>query len=845
MAATGQKELRINVTAQDKASGILNKIQSAISNVAEGAKKTASAFINTKTATTALGTALGFSMVGAVNAVKQQLSEAKDMALDFETSMAKTNTILKLTPDALKDFGREIDNISTRLPVSSQELADASYYIASAGVSAQNSAALLELSAQVAVGAMTDTTTAFDGIIAVVKGYGLNLTEATNVADMFFATNKLGYTTVGEIADAIQKVATKANAAGLSLQELMAVYATFTGVTGNADIVTTQLQGAIAALASPTKEVREKFDQLGISYGKAAIEEKGFAGVAKEVYDAVDGDTVALRELIPEKEALTLITALATTQFDKYKTSVDAVTNSEGALAEAVAIMSQTTETKLALMQNKVDVWKKGVGKALLYIESLAIDFGYTIVGFVEVTVAGFSYLGIAIQSAINLAAKVLGGFITNFSAMASDVYQIAKNIAANIKAAFTGDEFVPITQGTTAFKEALSEVANEMSGPLEDAKNLFTTGVNNLNGLSANTAQAVEILSENLTSAADGADSASSSFGGFADSTSSAADQAKKLQENIDKLGDAYDKVEETATDALENVKRKTEETLGDLDKKITDIYSKMEDANAQFMKGQAQSNDDLAQAYVEQEDKVSSLLDSIKEKQQNIKDLQDEMAQQGASGSDTSGTQQQITNEQADLADVQAQYDKELEALNAFADQAKEIQDQIDEAKRRASLTDFERTVEDINKEKEERQKAFDEKMLQLANELIALQDQKAKIVALEQETTNTINALRTQAAALYEDLLSGMATATEEEVKKMIDALQALQDQTGAAGGETLNNSISDILGGGTGATTNNISINISSLPADVSAEEVAQMVIDQLTREVQTSTLASST
>ena len=63
--------------------------------------------------------------------------------------------------------------------------------------------------------------------------------------------------------------------------------------------------------------------------------------------------------------------------------------------------------------------------------------------------------------------------------------------------------------------------------------------------------------------------------------------------------------------------------------------------------------------------------------------------------------------------------------------------------------------------------------------------------------------------------------------------------------SAGGETLNNSISDILGGSTGATTNNISINISSLPADVSAEEVAQMVIDQLTREVQTSTLASST
>lgn len=845
MAANGQKELAIVVTAQDKASSILQKVQSAVSNVAASAKKTADSFGLTSIAGTAMGTALGFSVVGAVNMVKTQMLDAAKQALAFETAMARINTVARVSPAQLNDLADSIEDITTRLPIGAAELADAGYQIASAGVEFQNIAPMLELSGQIAVGAMTDTTTAFNGVIAVIKGYGMNMTEATAVADMFFKANELGQTTVGEIAVAIQGVATKAHAAGMSIQELMAFYATFTGVTGKATNVTTQLEGAIAAIASPTQAARAKMDELGISYGKAAIEEKGFATVAKEVYDAVDGDTVALRELIPEKEALTLITALATTQYDKFRQSVDDVSNSVGSLKNAVEIMNATTETKLLLMQNKVDTWKRNVGKALLFVASMAIDFGYAMIGSVQVTVAGFMYAQAGIQAALSAAAKIMGKFITNFGEMASDVYQIAKNIAANIKAAFTGGDFVGLTSGTTAFKDALEEVAIEMSGPFQAAQDTFTAGINNLQGLNANTAESLEFMEQSFGGAADGAEGAGEAFGGFGDEAGSAADQAKKLEEAVEKLGDAYDKVEETATKALENVKKKTEETLGELDKKITDIYSKMEEATASFMSENTKSNEDLAGAYVDQEEKVASLLDSIKEKQQSIKDLQDEMASQQSQGQDTSGTQSQIESDQADLADIEAQYDAELEALQAFADQATELQAQIDEARRRAALTDFERTVEDIQIEKDERQKAFDEKMLQLTNELLAIQDQKAKILALEQETTAAINALRQNAANIYEGVLGDMTAATAEQVQAMIDLLNSLEEVAGSTGGADLNTSISDIVGAG--STTNNVTVNVdvSGANAELSPQELAAYIVSEITRQLELQSLSSST
>ena len=843
MAANGQKELQISLTAQDKASGVFARVQSAISNVTESAKKFGDQAGASNVAAQAFSTALGFSLVNALSFARQQLADCSKQALEFETAMARINTVMRGSPEQVDALAASIKDISLRLPVSAKELADAGYQIASAGVAMGNIAPVLELSAQVAVGAMTDTETAFNGIIAVIKGYGMNMTEATAVADMFFKANELGQTTVGEIAVAIQGVATKANAAGVSLQELMAVYATFTGVTGKASNVTTQLEGAIAALASPTQSARAKMDELGISYGKAAIEEKGFAEVAKEVYDAVDGDTVALRELIPEKEALTLVTALATTQYDKFKESLDAVTNSTGALKSAVETMSATTETKLVLMQNKVNAFKMNVGKAMLWLKVTLIDFGYVMAGAVEVTVSGLMYISAGFQAAFGAATRIAANFIGNFGGMAKEVYQIAKNIATNIKAAFTGGDFVPITDGAKRFQQALSQVSAEMSGPFQAAHAVFEQGVKNLQGLSANTASAIELMGQQFGSTGDAADGASGSFDGFGNSAGSASEKTDKLDSSIKKLEDTYASVEESAVKALDNVKTKTEETLNELDKKITDIYSKMEEATASFMKENAKSNEDLASAYVDQEEKVSDLLNSIKEKQKEIQKLQEEMSAESAKGQDTTGTQSQIGNAQEDIAALQEQYSKELEALQSFATEAQALQEQITEARRRAQLTDFERTIEDINSEKAERQKAFDERMLQLTQELLALQDQKAKIVALEQETVTTLNALRLQAATIYEGILQSMSATTTEEVEKMIGLLKSLQEQTGAVGGENLNTSIGGIV---TPNVKNDVSIKIdvSQANGELNTEQLAQYIIAEITRQLQLQTLSSS-
>jgi len=57
-------------------------------------------------------------------------------------------------------------------------------------------------------------------------------------------------------------VATSAKLAGVSLEELFGIYSTLTGVTGDANAVTTQISGALNALSAPTTEASAKLRQL-------------------------------------------------------------------------------------------------------------------------------------------------------------------------------------------------------------------------------------------------------------------------------------------------------------------------------------------------------------------------------------------------------------------------------------------------------------------------------------------------------------------------------------------------------------------------------------------------------
>lgn len=147
-------------------------------------------------------------------------------------------------------------------------------------------------------------------------------------------------------------------------------------MTGDEAEVATQLRGVIQAIGAPTAEASKAFKALGVDVGQNAIEQKGFMGVLKDVYNASGGNIEIMRKFIPEVTALTAVQALATTQAGKYSENLDGLKDSFGSTEKALKLYTDSEEFELQRSQTIWDNWKLGVGEATVSVVASLIEFG-------------------------------------------------------------------------------------------------------------------------------------------------------------------------------------------------------------------------------------------------------------------------------------------------------------------------------------------------------------------------------------------------------------------------------------------------------------------------------------
>lgn len=84
-----------------------------------------------------------------------------------------------------------------------------------------------------------------------------------------------GVTSFEQLAQALPLVSGSASQLGVSMDELMAVFATTTGVTGNTAEVSTQLAAVLNSLIKPSAEATKAANEMGIGFNAASIQAAG------------------------------------------------------------------------------------------------------------------------------------------------------------------------------------------------------------------------------------------------------------------------------------------------------------------------------------------------------------------------------------------------------------------------------------------------------------------------------------------------------------------------------------------------------------------------------------------
>ena len=285
---------------------------------------------------------MGRAMTIAGGAIVGSLGLMVKSAVGFNKEMANVATLIPGQSERIIELKGNVQDLAMQYGKSTSDISGGLYQVISAFGDAADTAKKLEINVMAAAAGMATTTDAINLTSAVTKAYGDTSAKAVQkVADLAFLTVKLGQTTFPELAASIGMVTPQMEAMGVQQEELFAGFATLTGVTGNAAIVSTQFKGILNAMMKPSEFMAKAIEKLGFETSKAMVKELGMVGALRELIGTTDGTNEQIAKLFPNIRALPAVFALAGAQADTFDKKLEAMGDRTGTLEEAFNEMSR------------------------------------------------------------------------------------------------------------------------------------------------------------------------------------------------------------------------------------------------------------------------------------------------------------------------------------------------------------------------------------------------------------------------------------------------------------------------------------------------------------------------
>ena len=283
-------------------------------NVDKSGLDRADAAINkTKKNSLDLGKIAGGAMaaLGAMG-IKQKIDESVDAANSFGEAMGKIQSLIPGNVARADEYSAAIKRLALEFGTTSADVAAGTYDVISTFGDTADS--IDQVSIAVKAGAAANATTK-DGLAllgAVTKAYG-DTSAATmqKVSDLGFQTVNLGKVELPELAASIGQVTPLASNLGVKMEEVFAVMASASGVTGSGSEVMTQMASAMQALLNKTPAMKVAYKKVfGKELLKDAISKDGVVGVFKKLAGTTDGSVESIQKLFGRVEGLKLILQL-------------------------------------------------------------------------------------------------------------------------------------------------------------------------------------------------------------------------------------------------------------------------------------------------------------------------------------------------------------------------------------------------------------------------------------------------------------------------------------------------------------------------------------------------------
>lgn len=332
------------------------------------------------------------SVSNGLNTLSGTLNSLTEESRAFGGAMAAANTMAGKSGKDFEQLKGKVADLAAELPIARDQLANGLYQVISNGVPEDNWIDYLKKSAKASIGGIADLGETVKVTSTVIKNYGLDWSAANEIQDKIQLTAKNGVTSFEQLAQSLPMVTGNAATLGVSVNELMASFATLTGVSGNTAEVATQLSAVFTSLVKPSSEATKQAQEMGIQFDAAAIKAAGgmhnflidldknvkaYAArtgqLEQTIYSKLFGSARAMRALIPITGELS----------EKFGQNVEAMKGSAGTIDEAFGIMSSSGSAKIQKLKNAIADMTDGITSKLSMLRpalNIGAEVGNTVV---------------------------------------------------------------------------------------------------------------------------------------------------------------------------------------------------------------------------------------------------------------------------------------------------------------------------------------------------------------------------------------------------------------------------------------------------------------------------------
>ena len=282
----------------------------------------------------------------------------------FENSMVRIESLVGVSTGGVNRFTEAVKAASIETGRGPQELAEAMFFIASAGLRGATAMDVLGASAKAAALGLGQTKVVADAATSAVNAYGAENLSGGAAVDVLTAAVREGKVEANRLAPAIGKAIPVASAMGIQFHEVAAAIAAMTRTGTDARTSAIQLRQIMQSLLDPSRQATAAMKEMGIAEGelRRQAEEEGLLSVLKRLRDLAAENADTFADVFPNIRALAGALDITGANLQENEQIFASLANSVGDTDEAFQKYQQTVQFQVteAMAELKVAVIDMG-----------------------------------------------------------------------------------------------------------------------------------------------------------------------------------------------------------------------------------------------------------------------------------------------------------------------------------------------------------------------------------------------------------------------------------------------------------------------------------------------------